>query len=354
MKKLLPIVLLLAISLSGCGREVDDTAYVVAIGVDRADTDYDFTFAIANPDVIAAEDGEGKPLMFIAVSGKDIFSACEKAEGMIGEMMNLSHSEVIVFSSAVAGEGTDNLTSSLLRNLRQRPKIIPIVAEGEAGETVRAISSDIEGNPERYLAKLLEGKDGTSIRAMDSRKVLARMKSRFYGTVVPCVAVSDNSIRVSAISLMKDGKEVGKTDDIYSAALIMGSGDTVSFSVLGGSLRLKQRAKPEVSVNYSPNPIINIKIPLTATLQALPEGVSREEMTDVCVKEISRDITELLQYSAFLGADVFALGKYAGRDFLTLSAFADYNWRDKYKTATFNVSVEISFSGTSLVKGDKR
>ena len=45
--------------LSGCGgEEIDDTAYVVAIGVDRSEGEtYEFTFAIGNPGSINGDGG---------------------------------------------------------------------------------------------------------------------------------------------------------------------------------------------------------------------------------------------------------------------------------------------------------
>lgn len=352
MRRLFPLILIFAIFLSGCGREIDDTAYVVAIGVDKGVETYDFTFAIANPNNVGGDDGKGDSLIFVSASGEDVFTAGETVGSLLGQKVNFSHSEVIVFSTAVAEEGVCVLSSSLIRSLSQRPKIIPAIALASARETIEAISPHIENNPERYLTKLFEGRENSFIQPMDNRQFLARMKSERRGAVIPCIAVADDGIKINSVAFMQGDKVAGFTEDMYSSALVMGDGGTISYPVSGGSLRLNQSTNPKITVECAESPVINIKIPLAASLQTLSPGMSRETMTDICEKEIAGNIRSILEYTSHLGADVFAIDRYAGKEFLTTDAFAAYGWADKYKKAAFNVSVEISSSGTSLMKGE--
>ena len=352
MRKLLPLMFVIVTLISGCGREIEDTAYVVAIGVDKSVDAYDFTFAIANPRVVGGDEAEGAPLMFVTASGTDIFTAGATIEGILGDSVNFSHSEVIVFSSAVAEDGVYSLSSSLVRNLSQRPKIIPVISETDAGTVIKSMSPSTESNPERYLTKLLEDKDTAKISSGDNRQLLARTVSGDWGILVPRISPTDAGIEITSLAIMQGGMMIGVTEDIYSPSLMWGNGK-MTYPVSDGSLLLEQRRLPKVTVTCGDAPIINIEIPLSATLQTLPQGMSREEMTDVCEAFLARRVNDFLEYTTSQGADVFALGKYGRMQFHTLDAFSAYSWAERYKDATFNVTIDISPSGTSLMKGAK-
>lgn len=360
MKRLIFVICVCAVILSGCGgKEIDDMAYVVAIGIDAAgDSAYDFTFAIGNPNSInggGGEDaggGDSNVLILETESGTSIFSAGDAVSARIGQEINFSHAELLVFSEEVASGGVDNFIDALTRNLNQRPKLIPAVAVTSAKETLESVDSKFEGNPEKYLKKLFESKDALILEAIDSRDFLCRTKNLDSGLAVPRINVGE-SINVGAMSVFVADKLAGAFDDVLSYKLLSGMGEDIAYDIENrGSLILNQRAKPTVSVVCGEVPKISITISLDAAVASLAPDVTKEDLRSAAEISLKGRIFDLLRYSfEDVGADIFGFDKYARANFLTWDKWKQYNWRERYKNAQFNLSVEIKPEKTGLITG---
>ena len=66
-------------------------------------------------------------------------------------------------------------------------------------------------------------------------------------------------------------------------------------------------------------------------------------------KELKQEVEKFLKKTADLGTDIAGFGAYAKRNFRTIADFKEYNWRERYKNAKFNVSVKFSVRRTGLV-----
>ena len=150
MKKIIVLIFVLqALLISGCGgKEIDDMAFVVAVGVDKGETGYDYTFAIGDPKSIGgggkgAEGGDSNVLVIKKQSGENIFSAGERVGNVIGQKVNFSHCELVVMSEQVAKEGIYKFADALMRHLNQRPKFVPAVCSLPADKTLESINSEL-------------------------------------------------------------------------------------------------------------------------------------------------------------------------------------------------------------------
>lgn len=358
MKKIFLLFLCVSVLvIGGCaGDEIDNMAYVVAIGVDEAEGGYEFTFAIGNPNGIGGgEEGGGDEnvLIYEKQYGGDIFTAGEKVSSKIGQRLNFSHSELIVFSEGVANSGVDIFADALTRNLNQRPKLVTAVSQTAAGETLKSINSKYEGNPEKYLKKVFEAPWSATAIKTNSRDFVAQIKNTDTVYNVPYISSGDNGIDISAVSVFKGGKTIYQFDDIFSYKLIHGEVEDLSYEVSGvGTVVINQREKPRIYVNCKDSPRISVEIPLECFVSSLSVSTEKEKLFEL-VKSI---LTQRLK-SAFIHSskeaeiDYFEFERYGRKCFLTWDDWQKYNWNEKFKSSDFDVNITIKPVKTGLVKG---
>lgn len=359
MKKIISLMISLCLTmLCGCGgREIDDMAYVVAIGVDGGEGGkYDFTFAIGNPDSINsgggenAGSGDSNVLILERESGRSIFTAGDAVSARIGQEINFSHAELLVFSESVAVGGVADFLDGLTRNLNQRPKLIPAVATTTAGETLEAINSKFEGNPEKYLKKVFESESSPVSSGINSRDFLCRTGNNDAGTALPRVNVGD-SITVTSMSVFDSDRLVGAFDDVMSYKLLSGMGEDICYDVDGGgSLILAQRISPIINVECGDVPHIDITVVLDASIATVADDEAKEQLYSVAEATLKERIYSLLNYtSKGVGVDVLGFDKHGRKHFLTWDEWEEYDWHERYRGAEFNLTVRINPEKTGLL-----
>ena len=107
------IVVIFSLTLSSCmGREPNEIAYIVALGIDKAENgNYEITIQYANTTQIsggASEEGGkvGNQIVEnVTVEAPTIYGAIGLANHIVSKTFTLSHAKLIVFSKEVAEEG---------------------------------------------------------------------------------------------------------------------------------------------------------------------------------------------------------------------------------------------------------
>jgi len=356
MKKIMvtAAVILCLTTLTGCGgREIDDMAYVVAIGVDSNEKGgYSFTLAIGNPGSISGEGGDENVLILESAEGDNIFTAGEAIGTKTGQMVNFSHAELMVFSESVSLNGVDKFLDGITRNLNQRPKLVPITAKDSAGKVIGAIHSQFEGNPEKYLKKIFESSIVST--NIDGRRFLSRTKILDGGVAIPRSAEYGGTITVDAMSVFDGDRAVGVFNDIFAYKLLCGEVKGISYDLSGGgTLILTRRKEPSIKISCEDIPKIDIFLTLSSTVAAVSADTDKAQLRLDAGQELEKRIYDLLKYSsADVHLDFLGLYKYARGNFLTWQDWDLYNWREKYPSASFNVNVEILPEKTGLIRGE--
>ena len=142
--------------LTGCFKksELEDLAYVIAIGIDKGPEDNKIvSFQIAVPIKIAGEGSTG---------GKDtLYNSLSRADTMISKEITLSHNKIIVISEELAKEGIHEILNALVTNREIRPKTSILVYKGKAKEMLENLEPILEKNPTRYYDLLLDANEYT-------------------------------------------------------------------------------------------------------------------------------------------------------------------------------------------------
>lgn len=165
--KLVFILIFIFLTFTGClaKTELEDFAYVIAIGIDKGSEDnYMVTFQIAVPIKIAGEGSTGggkESTSLVTLETDTLFNSISRADSMISKEITLSHNKMIVLSEEVAKEGVQVILNALVTNREIRPKTSIIVYRGKAKELLTNLEPILEKNPARYYDLLLDSNQYT-------------------------------------------------------------------------------------------------------------------------------------------------------------------------------------------------
>lgn len=163
--KKLSAIAVFSLFLSSCvGEEPNDIGYITALGIDKAETGFNYTIQFANPTKIsggASEEGGsgGNIVENIVVEAPTIYSAISHADSIVSKDLSLSHAKIIVVSEDVARDGLQGITDVIARNNDIRPDVYIAVAKN-AGEYLEGVKPVIELNPVKYYQLTYENKKG--------------------------------------------------------------------------------------------------------------------------------------------------------------------------------------------------
>lgn len=155
---LITSLILCSLSLTGCvGKEPNEIAYIVALGIDGGDNDnYDLTIQYANTTQISGGSSEeggknGSQIVEnITVEAPTIYGAIGLANHIVSKTFSLSHAKLIVFSEEVAREGLNDIVETFIRSEELRPDVNLAVALDGAKEYLTSVNPVMEVNPAKY------------------------------------------------------------------------------------------------------------------------------------------------------------------------------------------------------------
>ena len=175
------IVVVLTTLLTGCtGKEPNEIAYVVALGIDSTDDDnYKITIQYANTTQIsggASESGgkSGSEIVDnVTIEAPNIYAGVGLANNIVSKSFSMSHAKLIVFSKEIAEKGVKDMIETLVRSEEIRPDVFIAVANttandyltsvnpGNGGKTCTILSANIpksaRGIPDGQLRELFTG-----------------------------------------------------------------------------------------------------------------------------------------------------------------------------------------------------
>ena len=389
--------------ISGCydGEEPDSLAFVVAIGVDKAEEEregYKITFQFANPSQIsggASEEGgkTGKEsIKNITVTAPGIYSAVNQANHMVSKTFTLAHTKLVVFSEEIAKEGVDNFLETVGRSSDIRPNTYFAVSKCSAGEFLEAVDPETEVNPVRYYTMIFENNQSGFVPKNMSQEFYLYHDSEEKSCIMPlCDKASgentneysdtgyqykmgnfeagkaptggDKGTQVMGMAVFDDDRIISEMKEI----------ETEIYNILTGEYRLgyvtyyydkspdipitliqTQKRLPKIRVDTSGSrPKISVELYMEADFCSSTLEVSLENDLQSFTEQIKRELKEqteqFLKETQRLNTDIVGFGSYAKREFLNEKSFSDYKWREKYADAEFDVKIHYSIRRMGLL-----
>ena len=192
------------------------------------------------------------------------------------------------------------------------------------------------------------------------------MKEYIAGNVV---ANKKNKSETMGMGVFNDDKMVGEMNGIESELYNIVNGTfQYSYDTFYSDktpdkpmvVMVQQYKKPSVKVETSSDsPKIKLKVSLEGNLVASPDDylvesdiynfeVSLENYVQEAVKKF------LYKTSREFGTDIVGFGSYAKRNFFEYSDFENYDWKEAYKKAEFDVDVKFRMRRVGLIIKDQK
>ena len=395
------IVIAAAMCLCSCGGdEPNNIAYVVALGIDKAEDDnYDITVQFAKTNQISggsSEDG-GKTgseiIQNITVEAPGIYSAINTANHIISKKFSMSHAKLVVFSKELAKEGVGELVNTIIRSDELRPDVFIAVAEDEAKKYLSEVKPVIEVNPAKYYQLVYGENKAGGVPTTNLQSFYFDKDSKQKNSVVPLAGVtkseggeSDNpkneahkdaqinngnfeyhvkNYRAGEVAVNSENKSEAMGMAVFDGDKMigeLGSIDAEIYNILSGDLehsyisfqnretgqaisaKLYKIKRPSYKIDIK-NKKITVNLFLESDLNDKPY-----EGKDFNIDELEQDITDDINYACEefimrtrdeLGCDVVGFGEKIKCKFLTNKKFNEYNFKDDFKN--YDIKVETEF-----------
>lgn len=243
-KLLLFLCLLVTIlSLSGCvgKREINDLAIVMAVGLDKGESDgmIKITAQIARPADARGQTGApsgntGDPIWSASAEGKSIFEAIRNLATFSSRRVFWAHNHVIVINENLAKEGIRDIIDFFTRNNELRMRTWVVVTPNKASQVVSTMTG-LEVIPGEAINKLFRYSPiaGVAPRtqmidlqeaylSVSSEPVLARVRiiDRGVSNKKPGEAGSVEQVELAGAGVFKGDKLVGTLSSEQARGLL--------------------------------------------------------------------------------------------------------------------------------------
>ncbi len=169
MKRFLACGLLMVFTALLCScfdsREFDQSAYLIALGIDRGnETKFTYTFQIASPVAASGSESPGNEegsknsgTVNITVDSDDFYTAKSLINSGMNKTVDMSHLKLIVFSSEVENQDFLSHSQLFLHERQVRPHTSVAVATEGAGQYLKSVKPTLEPNTAKYYELAAQG-----------------------------------------------------------------------------------------------------------------------------------------------------------------------------------------------------
>ncbi len=339
------LCILLCLSLCGCydHSEIEENAYVIALGIDKGESErFIYTFQISNPlesgstagDMKnsvedASKDNKNKTVDNITVEATDYRIAIDKLRSILGKTPRLSHMKLIVFSFDVAKEGLLEHSELLLHEREVRPGsdlcLVP-----SAFDYLTSVKPTLEESTVRYYELFFQDRSIPYAPLTELRDFVGKSLDPSYDAVIPII---DNGA-ISGMGIFSDGflKSALGPDEAIIYKMLCGDLKEVSVRSKDTSFLVSNRRKPKISADFSGDfPIIDIKVYIKSHDNTI--------FPPHLVSTLTQQTYDFLHKTYLLGCDVLGIGRYLKQNFNTCSEWESINPDSFLQKCNFRVNI---------------
>ncbi len=396
-KFILLLFFLLIPTLSGCydEKEIDETAYIIALGIDKGEGEnYSYTFQFSSPLSLSnSESGEGSSqesgekqgksgenstVSNLVIDAPDFYIAKNMTNNFLSKNVDMSHLKLIVFSSQIDAGGVEDHSQLLLHEREVRPHTAIAVAATSAGKYIENVNPELESNTSKYYELMSLRSNNVYAPSKRLHDFVDDMTAKNSDSVLP-IAVngeelknfpSDNSISgwmtphnsqiasshsvLSGMAIFKDGKLSGAMDG--DSAMIF---NILNRSIKDCTITVANQSAPDETLSFRltvlepasyNTDIENNSINISQSLQLeflglrLPQGYrSFDELYSYTQKVLTQRIQDFLNdISRTKKADILDIRNHLRLRFATWEEWNNFDWDNFYQKAKFSVNIDIA------------
>ena len=374
-------ILLFALSSPYSTHNIDQLAYVIALGLDVGQSNkLKLTIQLSKPESgSGGSSGSSYTNIIDTVECSSIDSGISLFNSHISRRLNLSHCKVIVISADLAAQGVSDYIYTLLNNVEMSPHASILVSKTPANEFLNNSKPELEDLASRYYEVSLASNKYTGYTANISLiKFFSDCSDSFTNPVATLSSIGDMPIESNdnaeniGLAVFRYDKLVGElsaqesiwhmivSNHLKSCIISIPDplGDTESID-----MNLRLASSPKKSIEFiNGTPYISCKIKLKAQiLSTTKQSTSTENnyynneniklIETACNEYLQKNIIDYLyKTSKTYNSDIDGFGKYAVKSFSTIKDWDEYNWLANYSNSVFNVEVNTTIkSGYSFL-----
>ncbi len=392
------LILLLLISVylfSGCYdlKEIDETAYIVALAIDKDKSEsFSYTFQFSKPLAITADSEnaeedksssqegsskENSSVSNLEVKAPDFYIAKNMTNNFLSKNVDMSHLKLIVFSSEISASDLEEHSQLLLREREIRPHTAIAVAADSAAKYLEGVNPELESNTSKYYELISLRSNNVYAPTKRLHDFVDEITAENRDTVLP-VALSGKELqsfpadsstkgwlsahnsRISSDRSILYGMAIFKNGELTHA---MDGDSAMIFNILTKGIehctitvRDKHNADETLSfrITIPEKAAFDIdlrtqQITISQELQAeflgavLPEGYrSFDELYSYAHKIFTERVSDFFSdISRKNSADILNLRGCLRKDFLTWEQWNGFDWKGFYKSAEVKTHIEF-------------
>lgn len=390
------ILLMMAFSSSYSALNLDNLAYVLAIGIDTSTTNklkVSFQFSKASS---PSESGttEKTPTFVNTVEASSISNAINLMNGYMGKELNMSHCKVIIFSENFAKQGIAKEIYTLINDTQVRPSANIIIAKCDSNYYIEETKPQLENLIAKYYEILTDS--GKHTGYVPNATIGDFFNSLVCDTCEPYAILgginNESSQNPSTIDSQKDyiikanessisgetafeniGVAVFKDDKLVGELNAL---ETISFLSIRNQIDnfLISIPDPDNSNSYidiyvtptkstsikidtsNGSPYVKIKAKFTGRIYSMETNsnyLDANRLNDIskyCDSYLESIFSDYLyKTSKEFKSDINGFGKFALSNFLTTKDFNNYRWLDTYRDSFFDVKIDTSVKSAMLL-----
>lgn len=407
---LLVFIIFCSLFFPGCWgyREIDETAHVLLLGIDKGKENVlTLTALIAVPRQMGGGGGSGavggggggsqKPSITITVESRTILTGLDMINAVIERRATLDHLKVILFAEEIAKEGLDQYLMPLMRYPEFRRTVFLGICRQNCKELLDKFQPLLEANPSKY-AELFMGTQRYVgfIPFNQTHHFYVDLKSKSVQPVCALLGLE----RKEEVEHEKEPwgmpegdfiagqlpRQGGNKIEVIGAAVFHGArmvgtingSETVLVNILRGwfkesffafpdpagpdrfiILRFFAQRKPEIKIHFNPGgiPVVNVRVPLDAEITSVQSGINyeRPEKLPILEQELNRRLEiktrQLIRKTQDeFCSDIFGFGFKARRLVTTYSQWEKINWPELYPRAIVQVTFDAQIRRIGLLR----
>lgn len=346
--------------LTGCfdSREVEQSGYLLAIGIDKGESSsYRYTFQLSSPlssgdnsdsnkksnPMETESEPKNKGVNNTVIEADNFYTALDTLKGSLSKTPELSHLKLIVFSKDMAREGLLEHSSLLFKEREIRPGATLCLADS-ARDYLLEVKPTLEESTARYYELLFNEDNSPYAPTTQLWEFVSKSMSSSEDCVLP---IAENNA-LEGMGIFKDGVMIDEvTGDVAGVyKLLKGNAKKITKRAGHSLFSLSSYQPPKISVKKDTVPI---EITIDANLDiTLIQG----DFADVNLlqQSLSKDMTDFLTTYAQKSCDPLGVGNSLRIKCLTDHQWKTESWREKITTSSFyvNLNTKIEESAYKL------
>ena len=386
------IIFILAFSHSYSSLNIDNLAYVLAIGIDSTDdNNLQVSFQFSTP--VSIESGEKSDPIINTVISSSISNAINMINGYFGTPISMSHCKVIIFSEELAQKGISDEVYTLINDTQVTPAANIVISKCDAKYYLEQTKPELKNLISKYYETFTTSSKYTGFipdatigdffndltsQTREPYAILGGVNSESRNeNSKTSQTESDLKANTSSISGKNGSEDFGiavfRGDKIVGELTAL---ETVCFLNMKNNIDrfLVSIPDPENSNNLldiyiSPSnstsikvdtsnstPYVEINCNFSGRIYSMSENskyLSPEILNQIsksCDSYLESIFTEYLyKTSKDFNSDINSIGTYALKNFFSTKDFEKYSWLNNYKNSFFKVNVNSSIKSSMLI-----